>query len=123
MRKFYFTAISICIYQLGITQIPNLPTISRPQTSGLGNYSSNNFGSSVSYLVGKFPFQNTKNEGDDLANRLVAKFKLDNSKGDFWDKHFLPMPNDVLFPPDDALHIKLKEHLSNFEKGYNKNKI
>ncbi|WP_106914523.1 hypothetical protein [Chryseobacterium aurantiacum] len=48
MRKIYFTAISLCIYQLGFTQIPNLPTISRPQASGLGNYSSNDFGSSVS---------------------------------------------------------------------------
>lgn len=48
MRKFYFTAISLFIFQLGFSQIPNLPTVSRPQTSGLGNYSGNNFGSSVS---------------------------------------------------------------------------
>ncbi|WP_419868743.1 hypothetical protein [Chryseobacterium sp. CT-SW4] len=46
MRKIYFTAISLCISQLGFTQIPNLPTVSAPQASGLGNYSGNNFGSS-----------------------------------------------------------------------------
>lgn len=47
MRKIYFTAISLSIYQLGFTQIPNLPTISRPQTSGLGNYLSNDYSSST----------------------------------------------------------------------------
>jgi hypothetical protein len=47
MRKIYFTAISLCMYQLGFAQIPNLPTISRPQTSSLGNYSGNDFGSST----------------------------------------------------------------------------
>ncbi|ATN07643.1 hypothetical protein CRN76_20695 [Chryseobacterium indologenes] len=45
MRKIYFTAVSLCICQLALSQIPNLPDISRPQTSGLGNYSSNNYGS------------------------------------------------------------------------------
>ncbi|MDC8099140.1 hypothetical protein [Chryseobacterium rhizosphaerae] len=47
MRKIYFTAISLCMYQLGLAQIPNLPTVSRPQTSSLGNHSSNDFGSIV----------------------------------------------------------------------------
>ncbi|WP_273005305.1 hypothetical protein [Chryseobacterium sp.] len=47
MRKIYFTTILLCMYQLGFAQIPNLPTISRPQTSSLGNYSSNNFSSTA----------------------------------------------------------------------------
>lgn len=46
MRKIYFIAISLSIYQLGFTQIPNLPTISRPEANGLGNYSNNDYGSS-----------------------------------------------------------------------------
>ena len=45
MRKIYFTVISLCICQFGLAQIPNLPTVSRPQAGGLGNYSSNNYGS------------------------------------------------------------------------------
>lgn len=47
MRKIYFTAISLYISQLGFTQIPNLPTISRPQASGLSNHSSNDYSSST----------------------------------------------------------------------------
>lgn len=45
MRKIYFTAVSLCICQLAVSQIPNLPDVSRPQTSGLGNYYNNNYGS------------------------------------------------------------------------------
>lgn len=59
------------------------------------------------YLVGKYPFQPTKTNSDDLANRLVAKFYLDNSKNDFWDKFFLPMPEEILFPSDDEVQIEL----------------
>lgn len=46
MRKFYFTAISLCLYQIGFAQIPNFPTVATPQASGLGNYFNNGFGSS-----------------------------------------------------------------------------
>ena len=45
MQKKYFTAILLSACQLGFSQIPNLPTISRPQASGLGNYSSSVYGS------------------------------------------------------------------------------
>ncbi|RLJ30850.1 hypothetical protein CLU97_0246 [Chryseobacterium sp. 7] len=45
MRKIYFTAFSLCISQFGFTQIPQLPTVSRPQANSLGNYSSSVYGS------------------------------------------------------------------------------
>jgi len=65
------------------------------------------------YLVGKYPISPTKTNGDDLANRLVAKFFLDNTDGMFWDKFFLPMPQEILFPPNDEVEIglsKIKSH-------------
>jgi hypothetical protein len=40
------------------------------------------------FLVGNFPIRPTKTNGDDLANRMVAKFLIDNTKGNFWDDYF-----------------------------------
>ena len=68
------------------------------------------------YLVGNFPFSNIKDAGDDLSNRMIAKFYVDNTKNKFWDKHFLPMPKEVLFPPNDIVEKELKKHLKDFEK-------
>jgi len=70
------------------------------------------------YLVGKFPFSNTKTVSDDLSNRMVAKFKLDNSNGGFWDKDFQPMPKDVLFPKNDIIEQELKEYKKQFDEKY-----
>ena len=35
------------------------------------------------YLVGKFPFNYRKTQYDDLANRMVGKFFIDNSDDEF----------------------------------------
>ncbi|WP_054722330.1 FRG domain-containing protein, partial [Marinifilum fragile] len=69
------------------------------------------------FLVGKYPIRPTKTNGDDLANRMVAKFYLDNTKGDFWDKYFQPMPEEVLFPNDD----KIEQELIKAKETFNKN--
>lgn len=61
------------------------------------------------YLVGKFPFHASKSESDNLASRMVAKFKIDNTNGQFWDAYFLPMPKDILFPEEDTLGMELQE--------------
>jgi hypothetical protein len=68
------------------------------------------------YLVGKFPFNNQKTEYDDLANRMVAKFYIDNSNNTFWDKHFLPMPDDVLYPKNDPMEKFLNDLKKEFDK-------
>lgn len=70
------------------------------------------------YLVGKFPFSNKKTISDDLSNRMVAKFKLDNSNNDFWDLYFQPMPNEVLFPKNDIVEIELKKYKKLFDEKY-----
>ena len=67
------------------------------------------------FLVGKYPIIPTKTDGDDLANRLVAKFYLDNSNGKFWDKDFPPMPEDVLYPKNDMVEIDLERAKKQFD--------
>jgi len=69
------------------------------------------------YLVGKFPFDTSKSISDDLSNRMVAKFCIDNTKDDFWDEHFLPMPKDVLYPQDDKIEKIFKNFKEEFEKN------
>lgn len=70
------------------------------------------------YLVGKFPITPTKANGDDLANRMVAKFEVDNSGGDFWDKYFQPMPPEILYPQNDEVEKSLLKFKTEFEKKY-----
>lgn len=70
------------------------------------------------YLVGNFPFSYSKSEHDDLANRMVAKFIIDNTNNNFWDEHFLPMPDDVLFPKNDSLEKELKSLKKTFDERY-----
>jgi len=68
------------------------------------------------FLVGKYPIRPTKTEGDDLANRMVAKFFLDNTDGKFWDKDFPPMPEEVLYPKNDKTEVALRKAKSLFEE-------
>lgn len=70
------------------------------------------------YLVGKFPFSSQKTQYDDLANRMVAKLYIDNTNGKFWDEHFLPMPDDVLYPKNDPIEKHLTDFKIEFEKNY-----
>lgn len=48
MKKIYFKIIFLLTSSLGYAQIPNLPTVSRPEANGLGNYSQMNYGSPTS---------------------------------------------------------------------------
>ncbi|MRG45355.1 FRG domain-containing protein [Chitinophaga sp. SYP-B3965] len=59
------------------------------------------------YLVGKYPIRPSKTNEDDLANRMVAKFLVDNSDGKFWDKYFQPMPEEILYPKNDKIEAQL----------------
>lgn len=68
------------------------------------------------YLVGKYPFRDTKEAGDNLARRLVAKFMLDNTTDGFWDVNFTPIPNDILFPPDDPFGKSIENMNSSFKE-------
>jgi len=68
------------------------------------------------YLVGNFPILPKKDAGDNLAQRLVAKFYIDNKYGEFWDEDFRPMPEEVLFPEDDKCELELKELKDRFIK-------
>ncbi len=68
------------------------------------------------YLVGNFPIRPTKDASDNLAQRLVAKFYIDNKDGEFWDKDFQSMPEDVLFPKHDQVKIDLKTIKERFIK-------
>jgi len=70
------------------------------------------------FLVGKYPIRPTKTNGDDLANRMVAKFLVDNSNGKFWDKYFQPMPEEVLYPQDDEVEKQLLEAKAKFVEKY-----
>lgn len=68
------------------------------------------------YLVGNFPFTNYKSEEDDLSNRMVAKFKIDNTNGSFWDDDFKPMPDDLLFPKNDIIESELVNYKNQFSR-------
>lgn len=70
------------------------------------------------YLVGKYPIRPTKTNGDDLANRMVAKFFVDNTDGKFWDKYFQPMPKEILYPENDEVEESLLKVRASFDKKY-----
>lgn len=53
------------------------------------------------YLIGRLSFQGEKLAGDNAAYRLIAKYHLDNSSGNFWDPDFQPIPQGALLPAVD----------------------
>ena len=68
------------------------------------------------FLVGKFPIRPTKTNGDELANRMVAKFLVDNTDNKFWDEDFKPIPKEVLHPKNDEVERRLLKHKEQFYK-------
>jgi hypothetical protein len=66
------------------------------------------------FLVGRLPFAPSKEVGDNLAKRLIAKFRLDNTKGKFWDDTFNPLPNELLFPVKDMYLTWLRKMYTEF---------
>lgn len=67
------------------------------------------------FLVGNYPSKPTKTNADDLANRMIAKFQLDNSHDNFWDEYFQPMPEEVLYPSGDHVEKQLKMVKAEFD--------
>lgn len=63
------------------------------------------------YLAGKLPFKSEKQVGDNLARRLIGKYYIDNSDGNFWNKGFSEIPEEALFPVKDPFQRELKEVL------------
>jgi hypothetical protein len=70
------------------------------------------------FLVGRFPFSPYKAIGDNLATRMLAKFKLDNSNGQFWDNLFMPLSEEILFPVKDQKMNELEKKYEDFLKHY-----
>jgi len=70
------------------------------------------------FLVGKYPINPTKSNADDLANRMIAKFLVDDSDGNFWDNSFQPMPHDVLYPEDDEIEQFLLKAKRKFDEKH-----
>ncbi|VVB88455.1 FRG domain protein [uncultured archaeon] len=75
------------------------------------------------YLAGNFPFNSNLRAGDNLARRLIGKYKLINFDGSFWDREFKPIPEEVLFPEDDPFHEKLNKILDKEHIGKNQRNI
>lgn len=71
------------------------------------------------FLVGKFPFSPQKEKGDNLAYRLIAKFKLDNSNNDFWCDYFRELPDNVIYPVDDLFEIEMCKLYEKFKINKN----
>jgi len=61
------------------------------------------------FLVGRLSWTYEKTAGDNLARRLVGKYRLDNSTGSFWSKDFTPIPENALLPAVDAFRERLDE--------------
>ena len=60
-------------------------------------------------LVGRWPLSLSKEAGDNLAYRMVGKYRLENSSGNFFDSDFHPIPREALLPSDDPFGKKLRD--------------
>jgi len=60
------------------------------------------------WLVARLPWSRRRETRDNLANRLIGKYLLDNGDGGFWDDHFEPIPSDALFPSRDEFGERLR---------------
>ena len=61
-------------------------------------------------LVGRMPYEPVRRTEDDVARRLLAKYRLVGGDLHFWDGDFRPLPTEALFPHDDPFVDKL-DHL------------
>lgn len=60
------------------------------------------------WLVARLPWSRRRETKDNLANRLIGKYRLDNADGQFWGPNFAPVPNDALLPPTDEFGARLR---------------
>ena len=65
------------------------------------------------YVAGHFPSYDIRKKTTDLDfnNRMVAKFRLDNTSGDFWGKDFTEIPKEALFPNERDRFFKVCEKI------------
>lgn len=67
------------------------------------------------FLVGTFPAtEESKQQKHDVANRLIAKFKI--QKPGFWDQNFYDIPHDALYPENDQVERICKEIIDQLEQ-------
>ena len=64
------------------------------------------------YLVGQLRCKAERLVGDNLAKRLIGKYRLENPNGVFWDKDFSPIPRNALLPEPDLFGQRLRRMLS-----------
>jgi hypothetical protein len=64
------------------------------------------------YLVGKLPINSIKEAEDNFGRRLIGKFFLDNSGGDFWRGGFKQISKKVLYSSHDTYLEQLKTILN-----------
>jgi len=63
-------------------------------------------------LAGRYPWKATKEPGDNIASRLIAKLRIENRRGKFWDRGFPAMPRDALLPNEDPFGEELRAVLA-----------
>jgi hypothetical protein len=63
------------------------------------------------YLVGKLPINSMKEAKDNFGTKLIGKYFLDNSSGNFWKDGFKQIPKKVLYPSNDTYLKRLKSIL------------
>ena len=59
------------------------------------------------YLAGKLPVSSMKKAEDNFATKLIGKYFLDNSNGNFWKDGFKQIPGKVLCPSKDTYFERL----------------
>jgi hypothetical protein len=67
------------------------------------------------FLVGQLRHKARKQVGDNLAKRLVGKYRLVNPGGRFWSRDFPPIPANALLPQVDPFGSQLADLLMNIE--------
>jgi len=65
------------------------------------------------YLVGRWPSTREKQAEDNIAHRLLGKYRLNNDGGSFWSDEFPAVPTDALLPETDDFRDQLLEALRN----------
>lgn len=60
-------------------------------------------------LIGRYPWLGTKEAGDNVAYRLIAKLRLSNADAKFWSGGFNAIPRKALLPTDDPYGEQLAQ--------------
>ena len=60
------------------------------------------------YMVGHFPYDQERHVNKDVARRMIAKFRVQNSRR-FWSDDFPAIPENALFQVDDDVKAFLDD--------------